>query len=342
MVGAQREATRPRRPRTGWARATSPRTAARLLLPWALLTPLVAQAGSAPSARPDEQANQPDKVATPATTAKGPEPGPSPDARVADPAPSRTGSGGRPREPGAHDREDDRPAIAPPAFAPAPAATPVAPPERPVLPVRKPAGPPETPPRVPEETTPPREPVADTAEELAETAAQLAATAAKLAATAARLAAKAAARARAAKLGQVAPAERPATPAPATPAAAPPALAAAGRTSEPNAGTAAAAADRPDVATLDQAVLDHIRLEIKGRLPYFQACADAARRRGSQEVRRVQATWTIAADGSIKEMKIEGVPDPLLVTCITRMGSHPFEIKPGTELTIPTPIVFVR
>jgi hypothetical protein len=102
------------------------------------------------------------------------------------------------------------------------------------------------------------------------------------------------------------------------------------------------AEDRPETITLDVAVFDQIRLEIKSRLPYFQACADAARRRGSADVRRVQAIWCIAADGVIKELKLEGVPDAQLATCITRMGSRPFEIKPGAELIIPTPIVFVR
>ncbi len=93
---------------------------------------------------------------------------------------------------------------------------------------------------------------------------------------------------------------------------------------------------------LDADALDQIRLEIKARLPYFQACADAARRRGSPDVRRVQATWWVAADGVIKELKLEGVLDPMLAACITRMGSRPFEIKPGAELMVPTPIVFVR
>jgi hypothetical protein len=101
-------------------------------------------------------------------------------------------------------------------------------------------------------------------------------------------------------------------------------------------------AAKPEPSVLDQAVFDQIRLEIKSRLPYFQACADAARRRGSPDIRRVQATWHVAADGVIKELRLEGIPDPRLATCITRMGSRPFEVKPGVELTIPTPIVFVR
>jgi hypothetical protein len=41
-------------------------------------------------------------------------------------------------------------------------------------------------------------------------------------------------------------------------------------------------------------------------------------------------------------MKVEGVADPKLATCIARMGGRPFAVRPGTELTIPTPIVFVR
>jgi hypothetical protein len=103
-----------------------------------------------------------------------------------------------------------------------------------------------------------------------------------------------------------------------------------------------AASNGADAAILDEAVFDKIRAEIKSRLPYFQACAAAARRRGSPEVRRVQATWFIAANGTIKELKLEDVPDPRLALCITRMGSQPFPVAPGGELTIPTPIVFVR
>jgi hypothetical protein len=100
--------------------------------------------------------------------------------------------------------------------------------------------------------------------------------------------------------------------------------------------------DDHEPIVLDVAVFDQIRLEIKSRLPYFQACADAARRRGAADVRRVQATWCIAADGVIKELRLEGALDAQFATCITRMGSRPFDAKPGAELVIPTPIVFVR
>ena len=88
--------------------------------------------------------------------------------------------------------------------------------------------------------------------------------------------------------------------------------------------------------------LDQIRVEIRGRLPAFQACADAARRRTGLEIRRLQATWFIAADGTIKELKIHDAPDAQLAACLTRTGSRPFSNPPGMDLTIPTPIVFVR
>ena len=103
-----------------------------------------------------------------------------------------------------------------------------------------------------------------------------------------------------------------------------------------------AAPAKPEMITLEADVLGRIRMEIKSRLPYFQACADAARRRGAPDVRRLQATWVISDDGSIKEIELEGATDALLATCITRMGSRPFPVSPGTELTIPTPIVFVK
>jgi hypothetical protein len=107
---------------------------------------------------------------------------------------------------------------------------------------------------------------------------------------------------------------------------------------------AAVAATLPpeESGMLDADALDRIRLEIKARLPYFQACADAARRRGSPDVRRLQAIWSVGADGVIKELKLENVSDPQLALCIVRMGSRPFMVKPGADLTIPTPIVFVR
>lgn len=89
-------------------------------------------------------------------------------------------------------------------------------------------------------------------------------------------------------------------------------------------------------------VLDQIRMEIKARLPYFQACAEGARRRAGLEVRRLQATWFINADGTIKEFRLDEVPDAQLAACLVRAGSRPFPIQPGVDLTVPTPIVFVR
>ena len=97
-----------------------------------------------------------------------------------------------------------------------------------------------------------------------------------------------------------------------------------------------------DPATPKLDVLDVIRAEIKQRLPYFQACVKLARRRTDTEVPRLEATWAIRADGSVKELKIEGVSDPELVACITRAGSRPFATQPGTDLVVPTPILFVR
>lgn len=164
-------------------------------------------------------------------------------------------------------------------------------------------------------------------------AAKPSATAAKLAATAAQASATESSRTAHGESPVAGTAPTARTP----PTAAPTAMEAA-----PLPETPPALAAKPETVMLDEAVFDQIRLEIKNRLPFFQACADASRRRGSSEVRRVQATWTIAADGTIKEMKVDDVPDAQLATCITRMGSHPFAVRPGTELTIPTPIVFVR
>jgi hypothetical protein len=85
-----------------------------------------------------------------------------------------------------------------------------------------------------------------------------------------------------------------------------------------------------------------IRMEIKQRLPYFQACAIAAKRRSGLVVRRLQTTWTVAADGSIKDLAIVGVNDPELEACIVHAGSRPFSVRPGADLVIPAPIVFGR
>jgi hypothetical protein len=100
--------------------------------------------------------------------------------------------------------------------------------------------------------------------------------------------------------------------------------------------------DAEDEPALEVDVLTLIRREIKQRLPYFQACAHAARRRNGMEVHRLQATWAIAADGSIKDMKLDGVSDAQLAACIVRAGSRPFTVQPGIDLVVPTPIVFVR
>ena len=89
-------------------------------------------------------------------------------------------------------------------------------------------------------------------------------------------------------------------------------------------------------------MFDLIRAEIKNRLPYFQTCADSSRRRAGLEIRRLQATWFINADGTIKEFRLDEAPDAQLAACLIRAGSRPFPIQPGMDLAIPTPIVFVR
>jgi hypothetical protein len=92
----------------------------------------------------------------------------------------------------------------------------------------------------------------------------------------------------------------------------------------------------------DRSSLDGLRPEIRQRVVFFQACGDAASRRGVLEVRRLYVTWTIAPDGSVTAMKLEGVMDPEMAACVARAGSRRFPIAPGTELTVPVPIVFVR
>ena len=77
-------------------------------------------------------------------------------------------------------------------------------------------------------------------------------------------------------------------------------------------------------------------------MPYFQACANASRRRGGQELRRLLIVWDIAPDGSVKDLKVEGVSDAELSSCIQRVGRRPITQQPGSDLSIPTPIVFVQ
>jgi hypothetical protein len=93
----------------------------------------------------------------------------------------------------------------------------------------------------------------------------------------------------------------------------------------------------PSVASLGQVVA-----EIKNRVPYFQHCAKASQRRGGEELRRMVAVWSIAADGAIQELTLEGVKDAELAACILRAGRRPLPVGPGAALTIPTPIVFVQ
>ena len=97
-----------------------------------------------------------------------------------------------------------------------------------------------------------------------------------------------------------------------------------------------------DTVVADFVSADRIVREIKSRVPYFQFCVNASRRRGGPELRRLVAVWSIAPDGTVKELKLEGVADIELATCIHRMGRRPLPVKPGVELTIPTPILFVR
>ena len=96
------------------------------------------------------------------------------------------------------------------------------------------------------------------------------------------------------------------------------------------------------MATLDEPAIDQIRLEIRQRILLFQSCANAARRRGVFEVRRLQATWSIAPDGTVKAMKIDGVTDRDFTACLARAGNRPFPVKPGMAVTIPVPVLFVR
>jgi hypothetical protein len=95
-------------------------------------------------------------------------------------------------------------------------------------------------------------------------------------------------------------------------------------------------------ASADPSPMEGIRMEIRRRLSLFHACADAARRRGVADVRRLDPTWTIAPDGSIKAMKLENVMDLEMTACLARTGSRRFPVAPGMELTVSVPIVFVR
>ena len=106
-----------------------------------------------------------------------------------------------------------------------------------------------------------------------------------------------------------------------------------------------ASTERPvpaDIFSTDAFSMDAVRTEIRSRLIFFKLCAVAARRRGVPDVRRLSVTWSIAPDGSIRAMKLEGVMDPEMATCLARVGTRRFPIAPGTELSVPVPIVFVR
>lgn len=98
----------------------------------------------------------------------------------------------------------------------------------------------------------------------------------------------------------------------------------------------------PGTATADALSMEAIRMEIRHRLLFFKSCADAARRRGVADVRRLSVTWSIAPDGSIRAMKLEGMIDPEMAGCLARVGSRRFPIAPGRELSVPVPFVFVR
>jgi hypothetical protein len=100
-------------------------------------------------------------------------------------------------------------------------------------------------------------------------------------------------------------------------------------------------ASSPSYQQAEKPLLDRIRYEIKQRLYVFQNCAVTARRRGV-DCRRVDATWNIGADGTIKSIVFTNVPDPLFALCLQRIENQPLLVKPGMELKIPTPIVFVR
>jgi hypothetical protein len=97
-----------------------------------------------------------------------------------------------------------------------------------------------------------------------------------------------------------------------------------------------------DTFSTDASWMDAIRMEIRSRLVFFKLCAVAARRRGVPDARRLSVTWSIAPDGRIRAMKLEGVMDREMTACLARVGGRRFPIAPGTELSVPVPIVFVR
>jgi hypothetical protein len=96
------------------------------------------------------------------------------------------------------------------------------------------------------------------------------------------------------------------------------------------------------MATFDEPAIDQIRREVRQRILLFQSCAKAARRRGAFEVRRLQATWSIAPDGTVKAMKLDGATDRDFTVCLVRAGNRAFPVEPGMEVTFPVSVVFVK
>jgi hypothetical protein len=95
-------------------------------------------------------------------------------------------------------------------------------------------------------------------------------------------------------------------------------------------------------ALAERSSLQGIRMEIQRRLPFLKSCLDAARRGGAEPVSRLQATWSIAPDGYIKDIALEQGMDPELAACLAKAGGRRFPIAPGMELTVPVSIVFVK
>ena len=64
-----------------------------------------------------------------------------------------------------------------------------------------------------------------------------------------------------------------------------------------------------------------------------------ARRRTGQDIRRLQATWFINADRTIKDLKIEGVPDAQLAAYLNSADSRPSTYAFGISRAIITPSI---
>ncbi len=88
--------------------------------------------------------------------------------------------------------------------------------------------------------------------------------------------------------------------------------------------------------TLDEGIVR----EISQRKVLFRMCYESARRRGVAAT-RADVKWTLAADGTVRDVEVVVAQDAQLSNCIRVVASRPFAGRVGQDIPVAIPLLFV-